>query len=544
MRTPFLCASLMCLALVHAQSPDWLWAQRAGGVDSEEALATATDADGNVLIAGYFKSANTTFGTTTLTHQAYEDVFLTKYDGAGNVLWARAATGNWYDEAFGVATDADGNAIVVGFFSSDTLHLGASSIVNAGSGFNGFVAKYAPNGNLLWARAFGGSLLDHCYAVTTDAAGNIYVTGDFTSTNITFAGTTLVPTQFGEAVLLKYDAGGNEQWAATATGDYHNEGTSVATDASGNVIMGGNFHSSVLDLGGTTLTNAGDVDGFFARYSAAGTLQWARQVGDLGSESITGVSTDASGNIGVAGYYASDALTIGTTTLDNATGGEETFIAKFDAAGSPLWAVTAAGGGNQARGIAADGNNDFVVTGFFESDALTFGAIDASPADYAMDVFVVKCNGGGAFQWATTAGSDGQDKAYGIATDAAGGIFVSGWFSGTDITFGATTLTNVPGSDDLFVAKLDGTTGIAESAASAGPVLYPNPATTQCTLRLPGGATTGTFTLHDALGRTVAALPITGALPVIDLGPVAPGAYAFTLTTDAGRTAGRVVIAR
>ena len=521
MRTALLFCTILFTSIATAQSPAWVWAQRAGGVQSDEALANATDASGNVFVAGYFKSANVSFGGTTLTHQAYEDVFLTKYDGAGNALWARAATGIWYDEAFGVAADASGNAIVVGFFSSDTLHFGTTTIASAGS-YNGFVAKYSPAGALLWAKAFGGSQQDHCYAVATDADGNIYVTGYFSSTDITFAGNVLVPVQSGDVMLLKYDANGTELWATTATGDQHNEGTCVTTDATGNVIVGGYFYSSSFDVGGTPLTNAGVTDGFLAKYNASGVLQWAHSVGDASAESITGLATDAAGNIGVAGYYESDALTLGSTTLNNTAGGEETLIARYSPAGAVQWAVTGSGGGNQARGIAADANNDFVVSGYYDSDALSFGSIDVSPSVDVMDVFVVKCGATGNFLWATTAGSDGQDQAFGIATDASGSVYVSGWFSGTDITFGSTTLTNDPGSDDLFVAKLNGTTGIAETGSPSITALFPNPAADHVFVVGPA-MTNARVQAIDATGKRTPLL-WTGA-GSIGTERLAPGAY-------------------
>src|SRR5258706_6575866 len=97
---------------VNGFSQNWLWARAATGV--AEGLSVATDASGNVFVTGYFVSDSITFGTTTLVNAGATntDIFLAKYDGNGNVLWAKSAGGTPVDVGWCVATDASGNVFI------------------------------------------------------------------------------------------------------------------------------------------------------------------------------------------------------------------------------------------------------------------------------------------------------------------------------------------------------------------------------------------------------------------------------------------------
>lgn len=82
--------------------------------------------------------------------------------------------------------------------------------------FSGFANAQVPN--YFWARSAGGNGMDNGQSVATDAGGNTIVTGYFTSPSIIFGTITLTnPNNLGYAdfFLVKYDAGGNVLWAKT-----------------------------------------------------------------------------------------------------------------------------------------------------------------------------------------------------------------------------------------------------------------------------------------------------------------------------------------
>src|SRR5262245_14468925 len=116
---------------IYAQAPDWAWAKGGGGVDGEYVGGIVTDANGNIYIVGYYWSPTITFGTTTLPNSGASDIFLVKYDVSGNLLWAKRAAGTGQDYATSITTDANGNIYVTGYFDSGQISFGASMLFNA-----------------------------------------------------------------------------------------------------------------------------------------------------------------------------------------------------------------------------------------------------------------------------------------------------------------------------------------------------------------------------------------------------------------------------
>jgi hypothetical protein len=100
---------------IHAQSLDYLWAVQAGGSRPDVGRDIAMDGSGNSIVTGDFDTM-ASFGDTTLT--GVGDIFLAKYDGDGNFLWAAQAGGTSGDNGFGIATDGSGNSTVTGQFSN------------------------------------------------------------------------------------------------------------------------------------------------------------------------------------------------------------------------------------------------------------------------------------------------------------------------------------------------------------------------------------------------------------------------------------------
>jgi hypothetical protein len=110
-----------------------VWAKSEGGTDYDAAWSVTVDTSGKSYVAGYFKSPTITFGSNTLTNTGMKDIFLSKYDADGNVLWAKSAGGAGDDEALSVCVNGSGNPYVAGWFKSSTLTFGSYTLTNAGA---------------------------------------------------------------------------------------------------------------------------------------------------------------------------------------------------------------------------------------------------------------------------------------------------------------------------------------------------------------------------------------------------------------------------
>ena len=530
--------------IAYAQTPNWLWATSSGGLGNDYGSSVATDASGNIYVAGVFASSTITFGSYTLTNMGLSDVFLAKYDVNGNVLWAKSAGGTNDDEPTSVSVDASGNVYLAGYFNSSTLTFGATSLTNAGS-WDIFLTKYDSNGNVHWAKSACGTETDQALSVAVDVSGNIYMAGYFWSTTLIFGSYTLTNVGKYDIFLTKYDANGNVLWAKSAGGAEEEQALSVAVDVSGNAYVAGIFGSSTISFGSTTLTNAGFDDIFLAKYDVNGNVLWAKSAGGTDYDEMGSVAADISGNIYVAGYFASPTITFGSTTLTNA-GWNDMFLAKYDANGNVLWAKSAGGADVEyASSAAADASGNIFVAGSFLGSTITFGSIILTNANTGgADLFFVKYDINGNVLWAKSAGGTGNDNAGSVAVDASGNPYLVGWFFSPTLPFSTTTLTNADNTgstDDMFIAKLDVDVGINEINNQLNISVYPNPASDKLTVEISGNPNGSNLSLANIEGQQIIKRQITEPKTQLDISNLPSGVYFVRLTGEKNVSVGKFI---
>ncbi len=518
----FVVISFFCFLSIdaNAQTPDWLWAQSAGDTGTEMADAVAVDASGNLFVTGKFTSSTLSFGSTTLTNTGMEDIFLAKYDADGNVLWAKSAEGTVSDVPSAVVTDDSGNIYLTGRFKSSTLAFGAVILTNSGNN-DIFLVKYDADGNVLWAKCAGGINYESGNAIAADALGNIYIAGYFSSPTITFGSITLTNVGSYDMFLAKFDAGGNALWAISV-GDSDDEGiNSVVADALGNTYVTGYFSSPTITFGSTTLTNLGSYDVFLAKFDAGGNVLWAKSAGGTDDDEANAVATDASGNVYGTGYFSSPAITFGSTTLTNA-GIQNMYLVKYDSEGNVLWAKSAGGTDHDiAHSVAVDVSKNSYMTGYFESPTIDFGSTTLTNSGNG-DMFLAMFDTNGNVLWAKSTGGTNFDEGNAVATDISGNIYSAGYYSSTDIAFGATTLFNA-GNGDMFCAKLESSiTGVDEVNHSFNVSIFPNPATNKIAIET---NITGSITIVNTSGQQLLQQDITGPITTLDVSGLSTGVY-------------------
>jgi hypothetical protein len=320
------------------------------------------------------------------------------------------------------------------------------------------LTSIAQTPNYQWAKGAGSTDVDNALDNCTDANGNLYVVGYFKGFNINFGTGLLInsASTAEEAYIVKYDSLGTALWARSFGSVTNERATGVRTDALGNVYVTGNFSSASVVIGTFTLTNStGFNHAFIVKYNPLGTVVWAKSVSSSNSSDLTsvGIATDASGNSYVTGATSTSSVPIGTLTINN----PGYYLAKFNALGNVVWATQVVTGTQPvSNGLALDGSGNLYVTGNYVGPSTTFGSTTLSNASTTTnDVFLTKydCNNGNVI-WAVSGNGTGDDVATCVTVDNAGFAVVGGSFGGTSLTFGGTTATNVTtGSQDAFIAR-------------------------------------------------------------------------------------------
>lgn len=339
-----------------------LWANSMGGSGEDKGLGVTTDVLGNFYVTGSF-SGSVNFNGQVLNSLGLEDIFLAKFNSSGTLIWVTQAGGP-SDTGFGaIHVDNNGNTYLTGGFQiSITLGNLVPTTLSSAGGFDSFLAKYDPNGDLLWVRHAGGFGTDRGTGVYTDASGNVYCTGDFQLSS-GFGNTTVNATGGTDFFLAKYDAVGNFDWVIKAGGLSTDHSYDLTVDPSGYVVLTGSFLGSIT-VGSFNVSSMGQSDLFVAKFTPTGQTQWVRTGGGLGNLSGNSVTTDSRGNILVAGVFQGS-MQVGNLST-NAAGGTDAFLLQLSPQGGPTALHQVGGSGNDnGYDVAAQPDGNAILVGEF-----------------------------------------------------------------------------------------------------------------------------------------------------------------------------------
>jgi hypothetical protein len=306
---------------------------------------------------------------------------------------------------------------------------------------------------------YGSTANDMGRGICTDASGNVFMVGEYND-SITFGTTVLRSSNYKSAFLVKYNSSGTVLWAKRFTGT--NSGITAAKvrcDNAGNIFVVGTFHGiAKYDTVSTTIGVAGGTtDIFISKINGSnGALAWLKAVGSTnGNDVVNSIAVDGSNNLYMTGQYSgvcSFGNSVSITSVIHPTLGYslDCYTVKFNSSGLAQWAKS--GGGyndDQGFGIAVDASGNSYVTGYFLSTA-TFSGFSLTSAG-SVDIFIVSYDPSGNMQLLQRAGSNGYEAGYGIALDGQGYFYITGLHDGATIF---DTITADPsGSYDMFLAK-------------------------------------------------------------------------------------------
>ena len=248
-------------------------------------------------------------------------------------------------------------------------------------------------------------------------------------------------------------------WSHQSFGTQEASGFGVTVDAFGNVYVCGWFTGTV-DLGGGTLTSAGDQDGFIAKYNAAGALIWSQRFGGPRRDAAYGVAVDPMGNVLVTGRFGQSVDFGG-----GRRGGKsdwDGFIAKYDPSGGHLWSrcfgddKELEGDFDRDEGFSItvdDRNGAVLVTGHFDGEVNFGGDLLVSQERNSADIFLAKYDAQGDHLWSKSFAGVRHDDAWVIKTDGSGNVFLAGGFEG-QVNFGGGLMRSA-GTNDAFFATFN-----------------------------------------------------------------------------------------
>ncbi|MDF2457011.1 MAG: hypothetical protein K0R51_3004 [Cytophagaceae bacterium] len=369
-----------------------------------------------------------------------------------------------------IIEDAEGNFILAGRYSHTTdfdpsagrdAHT-AVDLVDA------FVAKYDTNGNLIWAKTYGGISEDEGWAVVTDQQSNVYIMGNYAYTVDFDPGPGIAnrtSTGPSDVYLLKLDKNGSFKWVTTFGGNDYILPTGLGIGNNCDLFLTGNFLGTVdFDPGlGTFLKTSGlNNDIFISKFTTDGNYVWAKTIGGPSDDWVGEIKVSKQGNIFIGGSFRGTGdfdPGVSVQNLINTNSDDDAFIAKYNSDGEYLYAYAIGGPGRDyTRDIAVDTSENIYLTGSFTNtkdfDFLSTQKNLTSNGDY--DIFLAKYDSLGHLIWVNSFGASGFDSGTKIYADPTGMIYLAAAYYHTVDFDPSTQVYNLPEIHPLIPNQIFG----------------------------------------------------------------------------------------
>jgi hypothetical protein len=280
-----------CFIVSLDLSSNFNWAVSFGNNPTIIPKDISIDGNNNILVTGKFQNTFS-LASQSITSNGSEDIFVAKWDINGVAQWIKGFGGSTtgVDEGNGIATAPNGDIYVIGNFEGAVdfnPNVGISNLTSNGA-YDLFIQKLSTSGNLIWAKAIGGSSSDLGNDINIDSNGDIIFTGYNYGTVDFDAGLTinnLTPTT-ANAFICKWDSNSNFIWAKSIISTSNPQGFCIETDSYNNCYISGITQGTAdFDPSGAVynLTAVGQSNSFVLILTETGTFKWAGLLTGQGS---------------------------------------------------------------------------------------------------------------------------------------------------------------------------------------------------------------------------------------------------------------------
>jgi hypothetical protein len=437
--------------------PTVIWTSYYGGTGLDDSRGIFTDANGDYYLTGATNS------TTLISYLGYQgllggnnDVYVVKFNSLNQRLWATYYGRTGSDVGNDIAVDAFGGIYVSGSTSSMSAFASASQqTVYGGGPRDGFVLKLFPDGTLEWCSYYGGSGDEQLTSLSVGFQGEVYFIGETSSTDLI----TLDPLQgtFGggasDFYLGMIDPGGfllrYSYFGGTGA---ELAGDIVATNDFNLYFTGSTNSSTGMALGGAQNTfGGGAYDGFFAKLNSGNIIEWASYIG--------GPSEDRAEAIHVAGerlYVVGKSGSIngistpGAAQVFNGGGSFDGFLASYMIDGMVNWKTYYGGSGNESLwGVATDAAGSVFITGNSTSSNLGDNGFQNTNGGLN-DIVFAGYSIDGARYWSSYLGGSADESVNDLVINSNQEMYFAGSSASSNLAVGGYEATSNGGGEAFF----------------------------------------------------------------------------------------------
>jgi hypothetical protein len=373
----------------------YVWDRAFGSGVIQSATAVTTDSGDNIALCGFFIGQLNFGGNNLSNNDQFPNVWVAKLAADNSHVFSASypnANGTT-DECHGIASDDSGNTWATGWFQSAVNFGGNPLTANGMMGDRDvFLLKLDPAGAHLFSQRYGGAQFQLALDVVSTSNGSVAIVG-YTEGDIDFGGGNLSsPTNTKRAFVARFDLNGNHAFSSVFSGGGDGEAVSAAIHRlSGDVIVAGNFKTSIDAGSGSVDAVGANNDIFVGRYDPSGATQWVQRFGGMSSEEVADVAVDSGGWPVLTGKFNGDFTVNGSSVLMTA-GNFDGFLVRLGPTGNGYWGFGFGDDQTQAgTAVTVDAMDSIVIVGDFWGDVdLGSGNVGGT---HIQDIFVAKYGG-------------------------------------------------------------------------------------------------------------------------------------------------------
>jgi len=565
MKKILLVSTLLFNFLCTAQTFEW--AIPIGSIADDMVNAVTTDINGNVYTIGVFKNEvdfdpgigeHLITATSSTPLSGNSDLFIQKLNPNGEFIWAKSIGNIGYSQYGSITVDEQENV----YFCADF-----KGTVDVDPGPNNFnltsngntdilVEKLDINGNLLWAKSFGGNEKDVSNKILLDEQNNIYFSGTYKDT-IDFDPNSNISESISQggmdSFIEKLDENGNFIWVYKLESSENILINSFSMNQFGEICLIGSF----LDLvdfdpsaNSETLTSSGSTDVFILKIDTSSNFIWVNKIGGPQPVFPRDIEFNNNGDIYSVGLF------IGNVDFDPGIGTENTnsngglsFIQKLNADGEFIWVKTF-GPNAFIKRITIDNYGNLYSLGVFYSDNDFDPSIGVTNLtnESGKDIFIQVLNENGELLWVKSIPCSVPNGATSITIDNNNDLYITGRFQGTidfDPTSGIYNMTdeymNQGGTlssnmyiTDGFILKLNSISLNLEKVATKPITVFPNPSKGKITIEIPKNLMAIDLEIINYSSQILFESKLNSTTNKIDLSHLTSGIYIASITLNSG----------
>jgi hypothetical protein len=406
-----------------------IWSKTIGGIDFEEVKGAVATQDGGFVVIGNTKSNN---GDITDKNFEMEDIWLSKFNADGNLLWSKTYGGSMDDLGYSVLENNDGTLVVAGYSKSH------DGLVPSNLGMHDFfIFKTDANGNLLWTKSHGYMSHDHAHKIIKTSDGGYFVVGfvDYAGLG-KLSNPNTVLHGVGEFYGLKLDATGNKVWDKYFGGTQNDRAYDVVEANDGGFVMTGYSESNDFDVN----DNNGSYDYWVVKINSQGGLVWKKSYGGSELDQAYGIAKSINNTYIITG--TSNSM---DGNISSNKGANDVWIINIDDTGKLLWEKSFGGSGfDTSNSIKSISNGNFLIAGHTRS---IDGQITENKGQNDFWAFTISPTG--KMLWQKTFGGSSFDFAYDAVEIKDNGFVIVGQTESNDFD---STINK--GLSDLLIVKV------------------------------------------------------------------------------------------